>query len=202
MADQTKVFASRDLIAYQAPWDPDNAFPADSVLFGTPWGTVGTMPSPWVNLGYTEGGLHLRTQVDRGAINVDQTPDPVLRPVTGRDTRLSTNLAEFDPDTVVMATGQGSVTTVAATTALRGHQQWDLDSDINTDYQSLAFDSLHPGDQEALRAAGWKGIVLGSPQFDWQPTAALLTPFEIACVPDTSVVPARIAAIRDIIPIS
>jgi hypothetical protein len=115
---------------------------------------------------------------------------------------MSTNLAEFDPDTIVAATGQGAVTTVAATTAARGHQQWDLDSDVNTDYTSIGFDGLHPGTQEALRMAGWKGIVLGSPQFDMLPTAAMLTPLELAMVPDTSVSPARIAAIRVISPIA
>ena len=42
---------------------------------------------------------------------------PIPRPATGRTVTMSVQLAEFDLDTVVMATGQGSVATLAPTTA-------------------------------------------------------------------------------------
>lgn len=200
--DQTKIIATRDIKVYLVAWDADNAFPADTVLWGTTWGTVGTMPSPWVEAGYTEGGLHFRTNVERAELRVDQELDPVLRPATGRDTRMSSNLAEFSAAHILQATGQGSVATTAATTAARGHDEWSLGSTISNAYYSIGFDILHPGDNEAVRFAGWKGLVLGSPVFDFLPTAIALIPLELALLPDTSATPTRIATMRDVIAIS
>lgn len=199
--DQSKILASRDYKVYTVDWDSTNTIPADTVLYGTGWGTPSGQTNPWVESGYVDAGLHFTSSVERSEIRVDQELDPVLRPATGRDVRMSTNLAEFTPSNILDATGQGALTTVAATTAVRGHTDWDLNSSIAENYISVGFDVQHNGDDEAIRVIGWKAQVLGSPTFDFTADNKVVIPLEVQLLPDTSAVPARIAKIRDIEPI-
>lgn len=199
--DQSKVLATRDYKVYTVPWDASNDIPADTVLYGSAWSTPVGQSAPYVESGYVDGGLHFTSSVERSEIRVDQELDPVLRPATGRDVRMSTNLAEFGPSNILNATGQGALTTVAATSAVRGHSDWDLTSSIAENYLTVGFDLQHNGDDEAVRVIGWKGQVLGSPTFDFTADNKVVIPLEVQLLPDTSDSPARIAKIRDIEPI-
>lgn len=199
MADQTRVVASRDTKVYYVNWSANSTIPADTVDWGTTWGTPTPQSSAWIDAGYTSGGLHFSTELTRADIRVDQELDPVLRPATARQTRMTTNLAEFTVGNIKVGTGQGVTNTVAANVNARGHDDWDLNSNIANQYLSVGFDVKAPGDNEALRFVGWKCQVLGSPTFNLTGEAALLIPFEMALLPDTSSSPARIAKIRDVI---
>jgi hypothetical protein len=178
---------------FVAPFLASNAIPADTILWGTAWG------SNWVDQGYTNGGVHFSTEVTRGEIRVDQELDPVLRPATARTASMNTNLAQFSGAAIVSATGQGSVTTLAATTAVRGHDDYALGSTVLDTFFSIGFDLLAQ-DNEAIRVFGWRWQPTGSPTFDFTPEAAALIPLNGSMLPDTSATPARIATIRDVIP--
>jgi hypothetical protein len=193
LADSTKVIASRNMLVYVAPYSISNALPADTVLWGTTWG------GSFVDQGYTSGGVHFTTEVTRGEIRVDQELDPVLRPATARTASMNTNLAQFSGAAIVSATGQGSVTTLAATTAVRGHDDYALGSTVVDNFYAIGFDLLAQ-DNEAIRVVGWRWQPTGSPTFDFTPEAAALIPLNGSMLPDTSTTPARIATIRDIIP--
>lgn len=198
--NQAEVLATRDYKVYTVPWSSTNNIPADTVLYGTNWATPAGQSAPYVESGYVDGGLHFTSSVERSEIRVDQELDPVLRPATGRDVRMSTNLAQFTGPNILAATGQGAITTVAAGTA-RGHTDWDLNSSIAENFLTVGFDLDHNGDTEAVRVIGWKGQVLGSPTFDFTADNKVVIPLEVQLLPDTTSVPARIAKIRDIIPI-
>lgn len=198
--NQANVLATRDYKVFTAPWDEENDLPADSVEYATAWGTVGAMPSPWVESGYVDGGLHFTSSVERAEIRVDQELDPVLRPATGRDIRMTTNIAEFTPANIANSTGQGSTSTVAAGSGTKGHTDWSLTSTIAENYLSIGYDLQHNGDDEAVRVIGYKGQVLGAPTFDFTADNKVLIPLEVQLLPDTSDSPARIAKIRDIEP--
>ncbi len=200
--DQAKVLATRDYKVYTVPWHSSNDIPADTVLYGTTWGQPASQTVAYTESGYVDGGLHFTSSVERSEIRVDQELDPVLRPATGRDVRMSTNLAEFGPSNIKNATGQGALTTVAATTGIRGHTDWDLNSSIAENFLTVGFDLQHNGDDEAVRVIGWKGQVLGSPTFDFTADNKVVIPLEVQLLPDTSTNPARIAKIRDIEPIA
>lgn len=197
--DATKVVATRDYKAFTVAWSANSTIPADSVAYGTAWGTPTPQTLPWVESGYVTGGLHFSANVNRAEVRVDQALDPVLRPATGRDARMSTTLAEWRASDVKSATGQGTVTTVAAISGTRGHDDWDLNDTVVANYLSIGFDILHPGDSEALRIVGWKGQVIGGATFDVTPEAVLGIPLELALLPDTSTNPARIMKVRDVI---
>ena len=193
MADATKVLATRNFGLRTAPWASSNAIPADTVVYGASWG--GT----WTDPGYTDGGINFVTNVERGEIAVDQELDPVLRPATGRDTRISTNLAEFTAANILLATQQGAITTVAAGSGTRGHTDWDQDSDIDDAFLSVGVEIKHQ-DGEAARLIVWKAQPVAGMSATFNGTDKSVITFEAAAVPDTSTSPARIAKFRDILP--
>lgn len=194
MANSAKVVSSRDILLYYQPWNSANDFPADTVEWGTSWG------GNWVDAGYTQGGLQFSAEVTRGEIRMDQALDPVKRPATGRTVTMGGQLGEFDLDAVVTATGQGTVTALAATTAARGYDQWSMGSTVQDNFYSVGFDVLHDGDDEAIRFLGVYAQPVGAQQWTISPENALLTPFTLTLLPEPST--GRVALIRDLIPIS
>lgn len=198
--NSAKVLATRDLIMYYKTWHATNRFPADTVLWGTAWGTPAGQTGAWNDGGFTQGGLGFSAEISRGDIRMDQSLDPVLRPATGRTVTMTAQLGEFDLDSVVTATGQGSVTTLAATTAARGYDEWNMGSTVADNFYSMAYDILHPGDDEAVRVMGVYVQPTGAEQWTFSPEAAALTPFVVSLFPEPST--GRVAIIRDYAPIS
>ncbi len=193
--NSTQIIATRDYAVRYAPYSASNALPADTVLWDGTWG------GGWLAPGYTSGGVHFATEIARTDIRVDQELDPVLRPATSRTATMNCNLAQFTPALVAVATGQGSVASVAATTAARGHDDFTLSSTVADSFYAIAFD-IQAQDDEVIRFVGWRGQTTGSPTFDVTPEAMLLTPLNLTLFPDTSTSPSRIATIRDVSPVA
>lgn len=200
MADQTRIFASRNTKLFYVPWHSTTRFPADTVLFGTAWGTPSGQTGAYVDAGYTIGGERWRFSVDRAEIMVDQELDPAMRPATGRDCQLATNLAELAATNFKLATGQGAITTVAAGAGTRGHDDFDLTSVVADNYYTVGIDAQNPGDLEAIRILLYKCLMTGQTETAFLPTEAAQIPLEASALPDTSASPARVATYRDVIP--
>jgi hypothetical protein len=200
MTDSSKVLASRDLIMYYKTWHSTNRFPADTVVWGTAWATPSGQTGAWVDGGYTQGGLGFSAEISRTDIRMDQSLDPVLRPATGRTVTMTAQLGEFDLDSVVVATGQGAVTTLAATTAARGYDEWSMGSTVADNFYSMAYDIKHPGDDEAVRILGVYAQPTGAEAWTFGPEAAALTPFSVTLFPEPTT--GRVALIRDYTPIT
>ena len=149
--NSAKVLATRDIIFYYKSYHASNILPANTVLWGTAWGTPAGQTGAWVDGGFTQGGLGFSAEISRTDIRMDQSLDPVLRPATGRTVSMTANLGEFNLASVVTATGQGSVATLAATTGVRGYDEWSMGSTVADNFYSTAFDVQHPGDDEAVR---------------------------------------------------
>lgn len=195
-----KVLVSRDIIFYYKTHHATNRFPAVTVLWGTAWGTPSGQTGAWVDGGYTQGGLGFSAEISRTDIRMDQSIDPVSRPATGRTVSMTANLGEFDLDSLVTATGQGSVSTQAATSDARGYDLWEMGNTVADNHYSTAFDVQHPGDDEAVRVAGWYVQPTGAESWNFGPEAAALTPFNVSLFPEPTT--GRVASIMDIIPIS
>lgn len=196
-----KVLATRDIAMFYKEYHSSNTLPANTVAWGTAWGTPAGQTGAWVDGGYTQGGLGFSAEISRTDIRMDQTLDPVLRPATGRTVTMTAQLGEFDLDSVVVATGQGSVTTLAATTAARGYDEWAMGNTVADNFYSMAFDIKHPGDDEAVRVVGWYVQPTGAESWTFGPEAAALTPFNVTLFPDPSN-SNRVATIRDYTPVS
>lgn len=185
-ADQTQVVAGRNLIVYTEPWLPGNIFPADTIAWGTTWG--GT----WTDKGFTRDGLHVRLNVQRQNILVDQQVDPVLRIPTQRDVTMETRLAQISMQNLADATGQGTPVTNATNIELA------ISGTIIDQWTTTGYDILNPGDNKPIRVVGWKGLATGDVTLDFTVTDAAQIAFSHACVPDTSTAPPRIITFRDI----
>jgi hypothetical protein len=195
------VLYGRDFKVYRAPWDDANILPANTVLYGTDWAQPATMTETWVEVGYTDGGLNFNIEIPRSEIRVDQSLDPIARPATGRNMTLECALAEFTVANIASAAGQGTVTTVAATTAARGYNELLIDPDIDDEFISVGYDIKHQ-DDEAFRIVGWKTQPSGGVSGTISAEDNATINFAVTCFPDTSTTPDRVLTIRDIIPIS
>lgn len=200
MADQTKILSGRNFKVYTATWNSTVTVPPDTIAYGTAWGTPAGMTGAWAEAGYTDGGLTFAAEVTRGEIRVDQELDPVLRPATGRNLSMSTTLSEFTNANIKASTGQGTITTVAAISGTRGHEDLDISSTILDLYLAVGFDIQHPGDLEAFRVFGWKTLPGGGFSGTVTPEDKATIAFAASLLPDTSTSPARIMKIRDVIP--
>jgi hypothetical protein len=200
--DATAVLYGRNFRVYYAAWNSTTRLPADTVQYGTTWGTPSGQTGAYSEVGYTDGGLNFGIEISRGEIRVDQELDPIARPATGRNMTLSTKLAEFTPANIAVAAGQGQVTTLAATTAVRGYNDLDISSTIADNYYTVGYDISHPGDSEAFRIVGWKTIASGNVTGTITPEDDATIDFAVQCFPDSSTSPARVLKVHDIIAIS
>jgi hypothetical protein len=199
MANAAAVIAGRDYKVYQVPYSSTNLIPVDTVAYGTAWATPPGQSLPWVESGYVTGGLHFSIGQDFSEIRVDQEVDPILYVPNGRDLRMSTTIAEITAANIKATTGTGTITTVAAASGTRGHDDLDITGTIVLAFTSVGFDIKAPGDGEAFRIVGWKCLPTGAPSIDIVTTDAAGIAFEARCLPDTSVTPARVMKIRDVI---
>jgi len=191
-----KVEQTRDLAARIAPYATGNALPANTVAWDGTWG------GSWVDAGYTSGGLHVTAEVGRSPVEVDQELDPILLVATSRTTTMVTNLSEFDVDNIVTATGQGSVTSTAATTAARGYEEYIIGSTVSENATAIGFD-VKGRDGEPIRMAGWRGIATGGFALDFMKDSStgVLIPVSMQLTPDPNN-SNRILTIRDVSPIA
>lgn len=191
-ASATAVVAGRQFWVWEKAYDSSNAMPADTVAYGASF-------SGYTQLGYTSGGLSMNWNLQRGSIPVDQELDPVMRPAQSRAVTLESNLAEFSPANLQLATGQGSIASVAAASGTRGHDELTITSTVADNYFTVIYD-IAQQNGEAIRIAAWRGLSTGSPAPRFEPNNAALTAFQISALPDTSTSPARIASVRLVTP--
>lgn len=192
--DATRVIAGRDFLVWTKPFATANVMPADTILWGASPGTG------WVEAGLTVGGLNVSINIPRTEVRVDQLLDPVLRIPTGRDMRMTSDLAEVTAANIQTASGVGSITTVAAISGTRGHDQLDVGASVAEIYNSILFDIKAQGDGEAFRILGYKALNVGNVTMAFRDTAAAVVHLEAGLLPDTSTNPVRIMSIRDVIP--
>ena len=191
-----KVQQTRNIAARLAAYASTNEIPANTVVWDGVWG------GSWTDAGYTSGGLHFSTEVPRAGIEVDQELDPIFLVATGRTATMNTNLSEFDVDSIVIGTGQGSVTTLAATTSARGYDEWAMGSTVSDTGYAIGFD-IDGRDGEPIRFIGWNGFPNAGMTLDFvkDSTTGALIPLSFQLTPD-SANSNRIATIRDVTPIS
>lgn len=192
--DGTAILATRDMNLYQAPFATSNAFPADTVDFGTAW------TAPWVDVGFTDGGIQVTISVDRADITVDQLLEPVLRPVTGRTITFTSTLAEATVDNLNLAAGLGTVASVAPGAGTKGHDTLEIGTDTADVLYSWGFEAKQQNG-EPFRGAIFRGQATGSPAptFGVADTKSAFD-LEITALVDTSTTPDRIAEFRNVLP--
>lgn len=169
---------SRDFIVYVAAYSSTNAMPADSAWGTAPGGT-------FRDLGGTDGNIGFNIATQYEDVHFDQSIDPIAVIATGRDIHMTANVAEFTPQNLQVATGQGTLTTVAASSGVRGHTSFKMDNTIGITYQSALFDVKHAlGDTESIRFFGRRGQVRTAVNGTIGATATLVLPTDFQFFPD------------------
>lgn len=193
MADASAVVAGRDFLVWTKPWATANVLPAATVAWGTTPGTG------WVDAGLTSGGLNASINIPRTDVRVDQLLDPVFRIPTGRDMRLTTDLAEMTPENLNVAAGLGDITVVAPGSGTKGTHTLAIGASVTETYTSIFYDILVPGRNEAFRIMAYKTLSVGNINMQFRDTTAATIHVEAAALPDTSTTPTRIMSVQEVL---
>jgi hypothetical protein len=188
-----QVLQSRDIICYIAPYSAALTFPVDSAWATAPGGG-------FHDIGYTDGGLGFNVENTFEDVLVDQSIDPIAVIGTGRNVRLTAQMAEFTMQNLKDATAQGTLSTVAATAGVRGHTDLAFDNTIALNYLAVYFDVRHSlGDAEPIRFALWRGSVRSAVATTISASSKVILPFEVQAYPDPNNAN-RVMTVRDVIP--
>lgn len=188
-----QVLQSRDMVPYIAAYSAGQTFPADSAWGTSPGGT-------WRDIGYTDGGLGFNVENSFEDVTVDQSIDPIAVIASGRNVRLSAQMAEFTMQNLKDATSQGTLQTTAASSGVRGHTDLAFDNSIAINYLGVYFDVKHAlGDLESMRFVGWRGQVRSAVAATISASSKLILPFEVQLFPDPNN-SNRVLTVRDVIP--
>ena len=156
MADAGLVLATREARMLTQDYATNNELPALTVDFGAEW-------TDWTDAGYTNGGIGTTIDVTRASIEVDQLFYPVMRPITGGAVRFDTNLAQFSPEALLLASGVGEMgTPVAPSASDRGSETFEIAADFDENEISVGWEAVQRSG-EAFRAIVYRGIPISSP---------------------------------------
>lgn len=192
MANADAVIATRAYKLMYKVFNSANALPADTVAYGD-------AVTGYTDVGYTSGGLNAAMDQTRAEVRVDQSPFPIRNPITEVSFTLSCELAEMTPANLLLASGLGSVTSLAPSTGVRGHDDWAL-TDSFTDTYRTWFARVQQPDNEVFQMAIWKGLATGNMDTTFEPDNPATIAIEIQALTDSSTSPARIATVRDVLP--
>lgn len=200
MASATNVIAGRQFRALVAAYNTAaTILPADTVAYGA----AITTPVAFTDVGYTDGGLGLSTNINRTDIRVDQEYYPVAQPIDTQEFTMNTSLAEMTALNVQRTTGLGTLTSLAAISGTRGHDNLAINSSRTETYNAWLFEVQQP-DLEAFRMLMYRGIVTGSPSPQFTATDPATLDLEVTALVDTGYTGyagvGRIALISDITP--
>lgn len=191
-----KLIAGRNAKYYMAPYESGTTvLPASSVTWATGWS------SPWTNVGYTQDGLTLSIETETGGIFVDQVEDAMRRPVTGRTIMVETNLAENTLANMQRAVGYGAIATNAASSGVRGDDTLTITAGSKPTIYAFGADILDDESTEAVRFVIYRGQATGSVTSTFgMADANAQVPLQITALPDPTTSPARLLAVRHVIP--
>jgi hypothetical protein len=181
----------RDFIFYDQAYAAANALPTPAA-WNTPWG------ASWRDVGYSDGGIGFNIGTTYEDVLVDQEIDAVGVIPTGRDIRMTAQLAEFTITNLQASIGQGSVSTVAAGAGTRGYQDLAIANTIAVNYRTVgASINRSLGDSEAIQLAIWRGQCRSAVATSFVANAKAIIPFEVQAFPDPNNAN-RVMTIRDI----
>lgn len=190
VGDAGAVIAGRNFWMYYMAWDDTNVVPDITDDYGD-------VPAGYANVGYTTGGIGLAVDVARSEIRVDQEQYPVYNPITEANVALNTQLAQMTPANMKLATGIGTIASVAAASGARGYDELSINSEFTDNFNTVIADVKQPDGMRFLMGV-WKGLATGTVDTSFTADDAATTAYEVTGQVDSSTNPARIAFVRDV----
>jgi hypothetical protein len=138
--DRTKVMPGMAAV-YLAPYSASApaALPADTVALGGAWPST---PQVWTPIGATEDGVTLGFRRNTQDQTIEEQVTPVGVETTDADLRIECSLSEDSLETMRIAFGGGTITTVAAATGIIGKKTLVISTDL--DHFALGFECKNP----------------------------------------------------------
>jgi hypothetical protein len=136
MPTLTPRYTRKNVIRGQAqiwvrPQDDTATLPANTVGLGGDWAQTAPAGNPlWVPLGASESGATMRFSRSTNDITIEEQLNPVDIATTGVDPRIEVTLAEDTIETMKLAYGGGTITTVAPTSTDPGYKELQIAEDI------------------------------------------------------------------------
>lgn len=119
---------------YTAP--ANTTAPADTLADGATWLT------PWVYSGATNEGVSFLVSSNTQDINIEEQSTPVMVLTTSKNIRIQATLSEDTLETMKLAYGGGTITTVAAATGVPGKKTLTLADPL--DQLAVGFEGINP----------------------------------------------------------
>lgn len=187
---QSDVQRGGDLIAYLQPYASGNVMPADSA-WGTAWG------GSWVDEGASDGGLDVTINFTYDEQHVDQSLFPIFTIATAGEIHLQASLLQTTPQRLAKLLGQGTVSTQAAASGVRGHTDLLIDGTLGVTRLTGGFDVRQRADLESLRTVLWNAQAVGSQALKFVRTAPTALALDLQGYPD-DLNSGRILTYRDV----
>jgi hypothetical protein len=135
MATLTPRYVRKNVIRGQAalwtrPQDDTATLPANTLALGGDWANVTTGNVLWVPIGASESGATMRFSRSTNDITIEEQLNPVDIATTSVDPRIEVTLAEDTLETMKLAYGGGTITTVAPATGVPGYKELTIAEDI------------------------------------------------------------------------
>lgn len=113
------------------PQDDTATLPANSVPLGGDWAQSAPDGNPlWTPIGASESGATVRFSRSTNDISIEEQLNPVDIATTSIDPRIEVTLSEDTLETMKLAYGGGTITTVAPATGVPGYRELTIAEDI------------------------------------------------------------------------
>lgn len=123
------------------PQDDTATLPSNALALGGDWSTPATGNALWTPTGASESGATLRFSRSTNDISIEEQLNPVDIATTSIDPRIEVTLSEDTLETMKLAYGGGTITTVAPATGVPGYRELTVAQDI--DHLTLGLEGMN-----------------------------------------------------------
>ena len=127
------------------PQDDTATLPSNTLALGGDWSVPATGNANWTPTGASESGATMRFSRSTNDITIEEQMNPVDIATTSIDPRLEVTLAEDTLETMKLAYGGGTITTVAPQTGIPGYRELTIAQDI--DHLTLGLEGMNTNTQ-------------------------------------------------------
>lgn len=128
------------------------ALPADTLLLGDAW------TSPWKAVGATKEGVSARFDRTVTNITVEEVSQPVDQRTSSSGFTFTMQLSEDTLDTMLLAYGGGTITTLAAAAGTKGKKTLVIAEEV--DYISIGLESMAAPREAVTSETPWRRMVI------------------------------------------
>lgn len=131
----TPRYTRKNVIRGQAqiwtrPQDDTATLPSNALALGGDWSTPATGNALWTPIGASESGATMRFSRSTNDITIEEQLNPVDIATTSVDPRIEVTLSEDTLETMKLAYGGGTITTVAPASGVPGYRELKIAEDI------------------------------------------------------------------------